>query len=212
MAFLNTEGLAHLWDRITMCLNKKVDIVPGKGLSTEDYTAEEKNKLLTIEPEANKTVIDDALQNNSTNPVQNKVIASAIQEINNNMATKTYEGENALVKTSLDCVVIEDSYALTVEQLRVIEQECIVNNKILVISMGDMQYVCSHVHYPWEGSIAFVFVNYAADGSITINRHAYDLNTGNHDYNTYNFYSNRFKTFEVTYDDGTIESFNVMTF
>jgi hypothetical protein len=78
--------------------------------------------------------------------------------------------------------------------------------------MGDMQYVCSHVHYPWEGSIAFVFVNYAADGSITINRHAYVLKTGKHDWNTYNFYSNRFKTFDITYDDGTVESFNVMTF
>ena len=44
-------------------LNLKVDKVTGKGLSTEDYTTAEKNKLSGIESGANATTIDAALSN-----------------------------------------------------------------------------------------------------------------------------------------------------
>lgn len=40
-----------------------VNAVPGKGLSTNDYTTAEKNKLSGIEAQANKTVIDNTLTN-----------------------------------------------------------------------------------------------------------------------------------------------------
>lgn len=59
-------------------LNNKVDKVSGKGLSTNDYTTEEKNKLAGIETGANKTVADSALSSSSTNPVQNKVIKESL--------------------------------------------------------------------------------------------------------------------------------------
>lgn len=45
MGFLNSEGLSHLVQGIKTLLAKKVDKVDGKGLSTNDYTTEEKNKL-----------------------------------------------------------------------------------------------------------------------------------------------------------------------
>lgn len=53
----------------------------GKGLSTNDYTTPEKTKLAGIEEGANKTIVDDALNSESTNPVQNKVIKSKLDEI-----------------------------------------------------------------------------------------------------------------------------------
>ena len=56
----------------------KVDKVDGKGLSTNDYTTIEKNKLAGIATGANKTVVDTALSATSTNPVQNKVVNDAI--------------------------------------------------------------------------------------------------------------------------------------
>lgn len=56
----------------------KVDKVDGKGLSTNDYTTTEKNKLAGIAEGANKTVVDSALSSSSTNPVQNKVINTAL--------------------------------------------------------------------------------------------------------------------------------------
>ena len=59
-------------------LNTKVDKVDGKGLSTNDYTTTEKNKLSGIATGANKTVVDAALSSSSTNPVQNKVIHTAL--------------------------------------------------------------------------------------------------------------------------------------
>ena len=56
----------------------KVDKVSGKGLSTNDYTTTEKNKLAGIAEGANKTVVDSALSASSTNPVQNKVVNTEI--------------------------------------------------------------------------------------------------------------------------------------
>lgn len=59
-------------------LNKKVDKETGKGLSTNDYTTEEKTKLANIEEGANKTIVDSELSDTSENPVQNKVIKAAL--------------------------------------------------------------------------------------------------------------------------------------
>ena len=53
----------------------------GKVLSTNDFTTAYKNKLDGIAEGANKTVVDDALNKESTNPVQNKVIATKLEEI-----------------------------------------------------------------------------------------------------------------------------------
>ena len=82
MAFLNNTGLERLWSKITAKLDLKVDKVNGKGLSTNDYTATEKNKLAGIATGATKTVVDTALSSSSTNPVQNKVVNTAISNLN----------------------------------------------------------------------------------------------------------------------------------
>ena len=60
---------------INSALNGKVDRQVGKGLSTEDFTTEEKKKLSGLE----KITIDSTLNDTSTNPVQNKVIYEALQ-------------------------------------------------------------------------------------------------------------------------------------
>lgn len=82
MAFLNQTGLEHLWAKIVAKLSGKVDKIDGKGLSTNDYTTDEKNKLAGIAAGANKTVVDSALSSTSTNPVQNKVVNTAISNLN----------------------------------------------------------------------------------------------------------------------------------
>lgn len=78
MAFLDKTGLQHLWAQIVLKLNGKIDKVDGKGLSTNDFTDEEKTKLTGIETGATKTTIDSALSSTSANPVQNKVVVSAL--------------------------------------------------------------------------------------------------------------------------------------
>ena len=47
-SFLDKTGLAHLWSHIMARLGSKVDKVEGKGLSTNDFTNEDKNKLNSI--------------------------------------------------------------------------------------------------------------------------------------------------------------------
>ena len=76
--FLDNNGLTYFWQKIKEKLNNKVDKVEGKALSTNDYTTAEKNKLSGIAEGANKTVVDSTLSTTSTNPVQNKVINTAL--------------------------------------------------------------------------------------------------------------------------------------
>ena len=47
MGVLKNKGLEHLWAQITAVFGTKVDKVNGKGLSTNDYTAEDKEKVLS---------------------------------------------------------------------------------------------------------------------------------------------------------------------
>lgn len=82
MGFLDGSGVARLWEHIIYKLGNKVDKEIGKGLSTNDYTTTEKNKLAGIAEGANKTIVDSALSSTSTNPVQNKVVNAAINDLN----------------------------------------------------------------------------------------------------------------------------------
>jgi len=65
---------------VRAALNDKVDKVSGKGLSTNDFTNEDVLKLAGIESEANKTVVDSELSDESTNPVYNKTVKHAVDE------------------------------------------------------------------------------------------------------------------------------------
>ena len=76
--FIDNNGLSYFWTKIKALFAGKVDKVDGKGLSTNDYTDAEQTKLNGIEAGANKTTVDSALSTSSTNPVQNKVINTAL--------------------------------------------------------------------------------------------------------------------------------------
>ncbi len=67
---LNTYT-AYLAETIYKLFVKKVF---GKGLSENDYTDEEKEKLAGIAEGANRTVTDEALNTASENPIQNKAV------------------------------------------------------------------------------------------------------------------------------------------
>ena len=80
---------------VNAALSDKVDKVNGKGLSTNDYTTDEKNKLSGIAAGANKTTVDSALSSSSTNPVQNKVVNTALgtkvdKETNKGLSSNDY--------------------------------------------------------------------------------------------------------------------------
>ena len=108
-------------DGVTTALAGKVDKVAGKGLSTEDFTTAEKTKLAGISAEANKVEItpvvtegttlatisidgvdtdikgsdidvDDEMSPTSENPVQNKVITSALNDKANKIDSDSISG------------------------------------------------------------------------------------------------------------------------
>ena len=71
---LTRDGLRQLWANIVVKLDTKVDKVEGKGLSTNDFTTAEKEKLSTLQ----NVIIDTALSDTSNNPVANSTITEAI--------------------------------------------------------------------------------------------------------------------------------------
>ena len=88
MAFLDETGLAHFWNQILARLNNFVPAESGKGLSSNDYTTEEKEKIAGIEVGANKTIVDSTLSSTSTNPVQNKIINTKFDSIQEDIDSK----------------------------------------------------------------------------------------------------------------------------
>lgn len=81
--------------------DNKVDKVSGKGLSTNDYTTAEKDKLAGIAAGANKTTVDSALSSSSTNPVQNKIITEQINQLLGLIATQL--GSSMKWKNATSC-------------------------------------------------------------------------------------------------------------
>lgn len=107
MAFLDDAGLVKLWQHIQARLSNKVDKVAGKGLSTNDYTTTEKNKLSSIEEGANKTTVDSAMSSSSTNPVQNRIVNEAISNLNTLVGNKKVSEQITDTITELDMLTID---------------------------------------------------------------------------------------------------------
>lgn len=91
----NSSSISNL----TNALNNKVDKVDGKSLTSNDFTDILKTKLDGIAENANNyslptasdtelggVIVDSILNPMSTNPVQNKVVKSAIDEIDGKLS------------------------------------------------------------------------------------------------------------------------------
>jgi hypothetical protein len=122
----------------------------GKGLSTNDYTDSEKSKLAGIEAQANKTTVDDALSDSSTNPVQNKVVKTALDSKADASTTYTktevntaLSGKQNTIDSShkLSADIVDDTSAThkfaTEAQIAQIETN---KNNILTVTNQSTQY------------------------------------------------------------------------
>lgn len=77
MAFITVRHLKNFADALAIKIDDLfVKKETGKGLSSNDYTAEEKEKLAGL----SNTTVDSALSSTSTNPVQNMVVNTALNE------------------------------------------------------------------------------------------------------------------------------------
>ena len=63
---------------VTSALGGKVDAVQGKGLSTEDYTTEEKTKLSGIESQANRTIISQTIGESTTSVMSQNAVTTSL--------------------------------------------------------------------------------------------------------------------------------------
>lgn len=73
--YLDDNGLLYFWQQLKTLLAGKVDTVSGKGLSTNDYTTTEKNKLSNIASGAQVNVIESITVNGTAATVTSKVAA-----------------------------------------------------------------------------------------------------------------------------------------
>lgn len=89
-----TAAELNYMDGVTSNVQTQINTVSG-NLSTHTgnadihFTAAERTKLAGIDTGANKITVDSALSSTSTNPVQNKVINSAIVTATNAISTNT---------------------------------------------------------------------------------------------------------------------------
>ena len=72
---------------VTSALNNKVDLIQGKGLSTEDYTTAEKTKLSGIASEANKTVVVQTTGSSTTDVMSQDSVTT---QLNSKATTAQY--------------------------------------------------------------------------------------------------------------------------
>lgn len=71
--YLDQTGLALVWAKIKELVSTKVDKVEGKGLSSNDYTSNEKTKLAGIAGGAQVNVLEGIQKNGNTVTVTNKI-------------------------------------------------------------------------------------------------------------------------------------------
>ena len=91
---IKLDQLLYFWQQLKIYFNAKVDKVEGKGLSTNDYTTDEKTKLSGIETGANKTVVEASLTSTSdTNALaasQGKALKAEIEALTDSMGELGY--------------------------------------------------------------------------------------------------------------------------
>lgn len=97
-SWLDRAGAVHLWKTIEAMLGTKVDKIEGFGLSSNDYTTEEKKKLASLsDPDVATT------ENNGLMSSADKAKLDGIEAGANNYTHPTYEEKQAgLYRISVD--------------------------------------------------------------------------------------------------------------
>lgn len=83
-------------------LDGKVDKVSGKVLSSNDYTNSEKTKLAGIASEATRVIVDNILNESSSNAIQNKIVYSALATKADLSSLSSIETEQAALDARMD--------------------------------------------------------------------------------------------------------------
>lgn len=95
--YLDDNGLLYFWTQLKSLFAGKVDKVDGKGLSTNDYTTAEKNKLAGIASGATATTVENVLTSTSTT---NALSAAQGKVLNDGKLATNGNGSNVTVTFS----------------------------------------------------------------------------------------------------------------
>ena len=109
-----TKGLFYTKTETDTKLNNKANKTTVTTSANGLMSKEDKSKLDGIATEANKTVVDSSLSSSSTNPVQNKVVNSALNGKANSSHTHNISNVTGL-STSLDGKMSNDYSESTIE-------------------------------------------------------------------------------------------------
>lgn len=97
-SWLDRAGAVHLWKTIEAMLGTKVDKIEGFGLSSNDYTTEEKNKLASLSDPKLATTENNGLMSSADKAKLDSIEAGA-----NNYTHPVYEAKQAgLYRISVD--------------------------------------------------------------------------------------------------------------
>lgn len=128
--------LVDIKGNVQALLDSKVDKVSGKGLSTNDYTNEEKTKLAGIAAGATKVIVDSSLSTSSTNPVQNKVVAAQLNNLNNLVGSTSVKSQiDTALATVTDLII-----PITNEEIDSICNSSLESNEVLVDDTAKIVY------------------------------------------------------------------------
>lgn len=99
--YLDKSGLTLLISKIKAALGGKVDVVNGKGLSTNDYTNAEKSKLNDIASGAQVNVIESVKVNGTALTPSNKfvdvTVPTKVSQLTNDSEFQTSTQVNSIV-------------------------------------------------------------------------------------------------------------------
>lgn len=99
--YLDKSGLTLLISKIKTALGGKVDVVSGKGLSTNDYTNAEKSKLSDIASGAQVNVIESVKVNGTALTPSNKsvdvTVPTKVSQLTNDSEFQTSTQVNSIV-------------------------------------------------------------------------------------------------------------------
>lgn len=99
--YLDKSGLTLLISKIKAALGGKVDVVSGKGLSTNDYTNAEKSKLSDIASGAQVNVIESVKVNGTALTPSNKsvdvTVPTKVSQLTNDSEFQTSTQVNSIV-------------------------------------------------------------------------------------------------------------------
>ena len=120
-------------------LDSKVDKEIGKGLSSNDFTDELKDKLVNLNPGGSAITVDAELSATSENPVQNKVIYTALENkvnVDGNKVLSSNDFTDA-EKEKLSGIA-PNATAVTVDRLLDKDSENAVSNKAVTNNINTL--------------------------------------------------------------------------